>query len=192
MKHETLIWWDSSDLFRRSCSRNGRISLIEDGAVVVESGRIVEVESWGDQTERTKDVTVVDHRPGLIVPALSTCMRTIRSQMSLLLMAHNCWIGSRFTFPEESKFSDEAYAAARRTFLDELLRNGTTVMVFCTIHPESVDALFNAASKRNMCIHASKVMMDSNCPEYLKDDVETGGRKSALISAGIDMVEIVI
>ena len=153
--------------------------LIEDGAVVVESGRIVEVESWSDlKTERTMNVTVVDHRPGLIVPGFvdvhahypqSNVIATYGTQLL-------DWL-TRFTFPEESKFSDEAYAAAAADFfLDELLRNGTTAsMVFCTIHPESVDALFNAASRRNMCIHAGKVMMDSNCPEYLKDDVETGG-----------------
>ena len=152
--------------------------LIEDGAVVVEGSRIVEVEAWSDlTTERTAGVTVVDHRPSLIVPGFVDVHA--HYPQSNVIAAYGTqlldWL-TRFTFPEESKFSDEGYATeAAEFFLSELIRNGTTAsMVFCTVHPESVDALFNAAAKRNMCIHAGKVMMDSNCPEYLRDDVETG------------------
>ena len=152
--------------------------LIENGAIVVEGSRIVEVEAWSDlQTERTADVTVVDHRPSLIVPGFVDVHA--HYPQSNVIAAYGTqlldWL-TRFTFPEESKFSDEVYATeAAEFFLSELIRNGTTAsMVFCTIHPESVNALFNAAAKRNMCIHAGKVMMDSNCPEYLRDDVETG------------------
>jgi cytosine/adenosine deaminase-related metal-dependent hydrolase len=47
------------------------------------------------------------------------------------------------------RFSDPAYAAEiAERYLDLLLANGTTtVCSYCTIHPESVDALFTAARR---------------------------------------------
>ena len=52
-----------------------------------------------------------------------------------------------YTFVEEQKFADPAHCArVAAFFLDELIRSGTTTaMVYCTVHPESVDAFFAAA-----------------------------------------------
>lgn len=64
-------------------------------------------------------------------------------------------------------------------FLNELFRNGTTTaVVFCTVHPESVEALFTAAQQHNMLIIAGKVMMDRNAPDYLLDTPETSYTQS--------------
>ena len=58
-------------------------------------------------------------------------------------------------------------------FCEELLRNGTTTaMVFATVHPVSVDKLFDAAQQRRMRLIAGKVLMDRNCPATLRDDAE--------------------
>ena len=56
-------------------------------------------------------------------------------------------------------------------FLDELLRNGTTTaMVYCTVHKESVDALFDGQRARATCAwSAGKVLMDRHCPDFLRD-----------------------
>ena len=58
------------------------------------------------------------------------------------------WL-NRYTFPAEQKFADPDYASAMAGhFLDEALRNGTTTAsVYCTVHPQSVDAFF--ASRRS-------------------------------------------
>jgi len=45
---------------------------------------------------------------------------------------------------------------------------------FCTIHPESVDALFQAGQARGMRLTAGKVMMDRNAPEGLRDTPQSG------------------
>ena len=52
-----------------------------------------------------------------------------------------------YTFVEEQKFADPAHCArVADFFLDELFRSGTTTaMVYCTVHPQSVDAFFAAA-----------------------------------------------
>ena len=47
-------------------------------------------------------------------------------------------------------------------------------LVFGTVHAHSADAIFEAAEARGMRLVAGKVLMDSNCPEELRDDpVET-------------------
>jgi guanine deaminase len=84
------------------------------------------------------------------------------------------WLNT-YTFPEESRFGDRAYAdAVAADTLDLALANGTTTLTsFCTIHPESVDAFFNAAAQRNMAVVAGKTCMDRNAPENLVDTAQS-------------------
>ena len=60
------------------------------------------------------------------------------------------WL-TNYTFVEEQKFADPAHCARMAAFLlDELIRSGTTTaMVYCTVHPQSVDAFFAAAETRH-------------------------------------------
>ena len=89
------------------------------------------------------------------------------------------WLNT-YTFPTERTFNDPAHSAAvAEFFLDELLRCGTTTaMVYCTVHPQSVDAFFAASAKRNLRMVAGKVLMDRHCPDFLRDDAEGGIRDS--------------
>jgi guanine deaminase len=83
-----------------------------------------------------------------------------------------------YTFPVERQFEDPAHAAGVADFfLDELLRCGTTTaMVYCTVHPQSVDAFFAASEQRGLRMVAGKVLMDRNCPDFLRDTAESGAR----------------
>lgn len=83
------------------------------------------------------------------------------------------WLNS-YTFPEEQKFARKEHAEdVAKFFLEELLRNGTTTaLVFCTVHPGSVDAFFARASKLNLRMIAGKVLMDRNAPAALLDTPE--------------------
>jgi guanine deaminase len=152
----------------------------DDGALIVEDGKVARV---GDFASLTPDdhagATLDDHSGKLILPGFVDLhihyaqVDVIASYGSQLLD----WL-ERYTFPAERRFADPAHAAAIADFfLDELLRNGTTTAsVFPTIHPQSVDAFFAAAARRNMRMLAGKVMMDRNCPDFLRDDVATGER----------------
>ena len=84
------------------------------------------------------------------------------------------WL-TTYTFPVESQFADADYAAEiAQFFVNQLLSHGTTTaLVFCTLHPQSVDALFNEALRLNMRLLAGKVMMDRNAPDYLLDTAES-------------------
>ena len=85
------------------------------------------------------------------------------------------WL-ERYTFPAEREFGDPAHAReVADFFLAELLRNGTTTaLVFATVHPQSVDAFFEAAQALGARMIAGKVLMDRHCPPYLRDTAESG------------------
>lgn len=90
------------------------------------------------------------------------------------------WL-EKYTFPEETKFANRAHAdATAKFFLDRLLENGTTTAsVFCTVHPESVDAFFSESEARGLRMIAGKCLMDRNAPDGLRDTVASGVRESS-------------
>ncbi|RZI43773.1 guanine deaminase [Herbaspirillum sp. HC18] len=154
----------------------------EDGLLVVEDGR---VKAAGDHAQLRSalpaDAEVHDYRGKLIVPGFIDThihypqVDVIASPASGLLP----WL-ENYTFPAERKFSDPEYAQeAARFFIDELLRCGTTTaMVYCTVHPSSVEAFFSESERRNLRMVAGKVLMDRNCPDTLRDTAEDGVRDS--------------
>jgi guanine deaminase len=85
------------------------------------------------------------------------------------------WLAN-YTFPTELKYSDKEFArSVARIFLQENLRNGiTSACVYCTVYPQSVDALFEEAEKLGMRLAAGKVLMDRNAPADLLDTPKTG------------------
>jgi len=89
------------------------------------------------------------------------------------------WL-TRFTFPEESRYADGAYAkGAAEIFLDRLFQHGTTAaLAFCSVHKTCADALFAAAEARGMALVTGKTMMDRNAIPVVQDDPETGARET--------------
>jgi guanine deaminase len=84
------------------------------------------------------------------------------------------WL-NRYVYPTERRYADKSFASSvARTFLAESLRNGiTTSCVYCTVFPQSVDALFEEAERLGLRLAAGKLMMDRNAPDYLLDTVQT-------------------
>ena len=148
-----------------------------DGAVAIVEGKILAVGAAADIMRAHPDAAVENYPHHVIMAGFVDCHAhypqtgMIASYGEQLLE----WL-TRYTFPEEAKFSDPAYAERiAAVFLDELLRNGTTtVSAYCTSHPGSVDAFFAAAEARGMCVAGGKVMMDRNAPEDLLDTAERG------------------
>jgi len=83
------------------------------------------------------------------------------------------------TFPAELRMAEAGHAQRTSAlFLDALLATGTTTAaVFPTVHPVSVNALFEQAETRGMRLIAGKVLMDRHAPEALRDDVEGAERE---------------
>ncbi|MEO8837128.1 MAG: guanine deaminase [Herbaspirillum sp.] len=157
----------------------------EDGLLIVNDGKIEACGEYGQlHSQLTPDLPLHDYRGKLIVPGfIDTHLHypqtdIIASPAPALLP----WLET-YTFPTESKFNDPERARDTASFfLDELLRSGTTTaMVYCTIHPESVDAFFAESERRNLRMVAGKVLMDRNCPKFLRDTAEGGVRDSEVL-----------
>lgn len=158
------------------------VEWIEDGLLVVRDGRIEQVGDYARLAESLPPATpIIDWRGKLIVPGFIDAhihypqTDMIASPAPGLLP----WL-EKYTFPTERRFENPEYAAdVAHFFVDELLRCGTTTaLVYCTVHPGSVQAFFTESHARNLRMIAGKVMMDRNCPEFLRDTAESGARES--------------
>lgn len=154
-----------------------QVRYVEDGLVIIHEGKIQWFGPWQEGQSRLPTNAELQHYPDqLIVPGfIDTHIHFPQTEMvgaygeQLLEWLNN------YTFPTEIQFQDASYSEKiAEFFVQELLKNGTTTaLVFCTVHPESVDALFNAATTRNMRLIAGKVLMDRHAPEALTDTAET-------------------
>ncbi len=152
----------------------------EDGAIVTSNGKIEAIGAYATlraANSRDGDLPEIDHRPHLILPGFIDThihfpqVQVIASWGAQLLD----WLNT-YTFPEEARFIEQGHAPAMaEDFLDLLLSHGTTTAVaFCSVHPQSADALFTAAEARNMAMVAGKVMMDRNAPPSVLDTAQQG------------------
>lgn len=93
------------------------------------------------------------------------------------------WLNT-YTFPEEMRFADPAYAAEAAALYFDLSRaNGTTSMCsFGTIHPASVDAFFAEAQKRGQRAITGRTCMDRDtAPQGLRDTAQSAYDESAAL-----------
>ncbi|MEQ1900870.1 MAG: guanine deaminase [Devosia sp.] len=148
---------------------------IEDGAVVIGGGKIIMVGEFNPKAAAHHEV--IDHRPNLIMagfidPHIHFPQMQVIGSYAANLME---WL-STYTFVEEQRFADAVHAKRiARRFFDELIRHGTTsAAAYCSVHPQSVDAFFEAAAERDMLMLGGKVMMDRNAPEALRDTPQSG------------------
>ncbi|MFT6916851.1 MAG: guanine deaminase [Motiliproteus sp.] len=155
---------------------------LDDGLLVIEDGRVLAV---GDASallpSLPEGTPVTQHSDSLLCPGFVDTH--IHYPQTGMIASYGeqllDWL-ENYTFPTEQHFKDKQHAAGvAEVFLTELLRNGTTTaLVFGTVHPESVDAFFEAAEQRDLRMIAGKVMMDRNAPDYLTDTPESSYRDS--------------
>ena len=159
-----------------------QVRYVEDGLLITEQGKVTWFGTWQEGQARITNEMEFAHYPDqLIVPGfIDTHIHFPQTEMvgaygEQLLE----WLNT-YTFPTEMQFKDKKYAdEIAHFFVNELLKNGTTTaLVFCTVHPQSVDALFEAAERHQMCLIAGKVMMDRHAPEDLCDTAETAYTES--------------
>lgn len=154
-----------------------QVRYIEDGVLIAEQGQILWFGTWNDAQPHLPANVEVQHYPEqLIIPGMIDTH--IHFPQTEMVGAYGeqllSWLNT-YTFPTEIQFKEKAYAQQiAKFFVEELLKNGTTTaLVFCTVHPESVDALFEAAAQQQMRLIAGKVMMDRHAPEALCDTAES-------------------
>ncbi|WEK50729.1 MAG: guanine deaminase [Candidatus Kaistia colombiensis] len=159
-----------------------------DALITIEDGRFLRIEdATAGLAALSPDVAVTHYPDALVCPGFIDAhvhypqMQMIGAFGAGLLE----WL-DKYTFVAEQDFVDPDHASdVAKRFLRELLRSGTTTAsVYCTVHPQSVDALFEESQRFNTRMIAGKVLMDRNAPEALLDTAESGYAQSkALIEA---------
>lgn len=152
-----------------------RFEVFENGYVAVEDGRVVGV-SADLSSLGCDEQMVTDYGDCLLIPAMND-MHVHASQyrnqglaMDLELLP---WL-QNYTFPEEKKYADAAYAERMyRRFIRDLWRFGTMrACVFATSHTDSTRLLMNLFKESGMGAMVGKVAMNRNCPPELSETVE--------------------
>lgn len=120
-----------------------------------------------------RGLPVTDYGDRLILPGM-TDLHVHASQFALRGIGMDLellnWLNS-YTFPEESKFSDPAYAEQIYAgFVDALLHSVTTrAAVFATVHPAATLTLMRLLERSGLRTYVGKVSMDRNCPDSLQE-----------------------
>jgi guanine deaminase len=169
------------------------------GGVLIRDGRILALGDGATLRAQHPDAEVMDHGAGLILPGFVDAHAHYPQTAIIASWGKRLidWLNT-YTFPEEARFSDPAYAAeVAGRYLDLLLANGTTTVAsYCTIHPESVEAFFAAAQARGMRALAGKTCMDRDtAPAFLRDTAQAAYDDSrALLTRwhGVDRLSYII
>ena len=148
---------------------------VQDGLLVIENGKIKDFGEYEALKGKYPNVEVVTFENRLIVPGFIDGhihfpqTRVVGAYGNHLLE----WLQNSI-YPEESKYSNPAYAQeGAEKFFDYLLANGTTtVQAFLTSSDESVQAFFDGATKRNMRVIGGYTGIDMHAPDYYKDTPE--------------------
>lgn len=144
-----------------------------DGLIVIEDGKIKACGPWSTLKHQFDTVKITQYTdkhliiPGFIDLHCHYPQATMVGSWGNTLLD---WLND-YTFPAELKFSNPDYARdIAKQWVNICIDNGiTTPVSFCTVHPASVDAFFEATQVHNMCAIGGKVMMDRNAPAGLLD-----------------------
>ena len=144
-----------------------------DGLLVLNGERVVDFGSYETVARRHPGLTVTTYQDRLIVPGFVDCH--VHYPQTEVVAAYGEqlleWLET-YIFATELKLREKSYATQVASFfLDSLLRHGTTTaQVFTTTFADSVDAFFEEATRRNVCMVSGLTGIDREGtapPEYL-------------------------
>ncbi|MDH3762764.1 MAG: guanine deaminase [Gammaproteobacteria bacterium] len=160
--------------------RGDACEYLEDGLMILRQGRIQMLEPAPDLIDLLPDGCLLyDYSGRLVMPGfIDTHCHYPQTEMIASFGSQLLdWL-RQYTFPTEEKFADREHADKIAAFFcDQMLANGTTTgALYATVYPQSVDAIFEQAQQRDLCLIAGKVMMDRNAPAALLDSAESSYR----------------
>jgi guanine deaminase len=147
------------------------LAAFEDAWVVCEDGRSSGV--YQQLPERYQGIEVRDYRGQLIIPGLID-LHTHAPQYSYRCLGMDLelldWLDT-YTFPEEARYRDLAYAqAAYVPFVHALTQGVTTrAVVFATVHVPATLLLMDLLEQSGLVSMVGKVNMDRNAPDTLRE-----------------------
>lgn len=155
----------------KSSNQDCQYIYIEDGILIVEAGKIVEVERYDDLKSKITDIKLVDYKGKLITPGFIDTHQ--HATQSAVVAAYGEklleWLDN-YVYPAESTYSDDTTAKKEiNFFLDQLVRNGTTTAVsYGPLFYNAMDIFFEALKKRNMRFITGNILMDEDTPGTLR------------------------
>ncbi len=150
--------------------------------LVVEDGKIVGV--YDALPEQYKNIEVLDKGHALIMPGFAD-LHTHAPQFNQIGCGMDDelldWL-SKYTFPEERKYEQQAYAEeVYGAFVNALAACGTTRSVlFGTIHRKGDELLVDLLKRKGLSAYVGKVNMDVNSPDFLTEDTDQSLRETQL------------
>jgi len=152
-----------------------RIEVFEKGYIAVEDGRVVGV-SADLKSLGCEEAQVTDFGDCLLIPAMNDMhlhAPQVRNQGIALDLELLPWL-QNYTFPEEQKYADTAYAERMyRRVIRQMWRFGTMrSCVFASVHTASTRLLMKLFQEAGMGALVGKVAMNRNCPDELAESVE--------------------
>jgi len=149
--------------------------VFENGYIAVDDGRVAGVSTELAELE-CDGVEIVDFGNKLLIPAMNDMhvhAPQVHNQGVAMDLELLPWL-QNYTFPEEAKYADTAYAERMyRRFLHTQWLFGTMrSVVFGTVHTASTRLLMKLYQETGMGAMVGKVAMNRNCPDNLSEDVE--------------------
>ena len=142
----------------------------DDGLIVIDAGRVVEVGPAAALMPRYAALPVADWRGHLLLPGfVDTHVHAPQQDVIASFGAELLdWL-NLYTFPQEARFADVAHSeAAMARFADALLAAGTTTaLCFATVHDHAARHLLRAGAARGLQLIGGAVWMDQHCPPAL-------------------------
>ena len=159
----------------------GQFRYLPDGLLLIADGKVVSLTPWAGQENVPEACEFTDYQGRLIMPGfIDTHIHYPQTEMIAAYGEQLLEWLEKYTFPVETKYADSEYASAMAAFfVRQLFSHGTTTaLVFASVHPQSVDALFREAEKYAMRLIAGKVMMDRHVPEALREEPADSARQT--------------
>ncbi|MFR1009429.1 amidohydrolase family protein [Ruminococcus sp. RTP21358st1_A5_RTP21358_211008] len=151
----------------------------ENEYVVCEDG--VSKGIFKELPEEYREIPVIDYKDKFIIPGM--CDMHVHAPqygfrgIGMLLDCNSEWETwfDKYSFPEESRYADIAYAKKAYTrFVDDMLTKTTTTRasVFATIHRPATEFLMRKMADAGMAAYVGKLNMDRNSRFGLQETTE--------------------
>ena len=152
----------------------GEFECHENAYLVTENGMIAGI--FDELPKKYAGLWVEDLENRIIIPSL-TDLHVHAPQYIMMGMGFDLplleWL-NRYTFKEESRYRDPAFARkVYNRLAHELIRRGTTrVVMFSSLHREATHVLMEELERAGITGYVGKVNMDRNSPDYLCETTE--------------------